>query len=84
MHLFLSGGIMQNKKYPYRFTIQFDNTDPGQYLAAQILSVLPSRRKAKFISMLIQDYVNQHGIEGIVLPELPDNRTGLAAWVQDN
>lgn len=74
---------MQEKKNPYRFTIQFDSTDPSQYLAAQVLSILPSRKKARFLSMLIQAYVKEYGLADVSLPELNQGKSGLSAWVQD-
>jgi hypothetical protein len=71
------------KKNPFRFTIQFDKTDPAQYLAAQVITVLPARKKTRFLAMLIQSYVNEHGLDHVALPELDSKASGLSAWIDE-
>lgn len=47
---------MTEKKYPYKFTIEFNRNNPQHIQAAAILNGLPRREKAEYLSRAILSY----------------------------
>lgn len=47
---------MTEKKYPYKFTIEFNKNNPQHVQAAGILNQLPRREKADYITRAILAY----------------------------
>lgn len=47
---------MTEKKYPYKFTIEFNKNIPQHIQAADILNALPCREKADYIAKAILGY----------------------------
>lgn len=62
---------MGEKKYPGRFTVQFNLGDPQQERVSEILEH-QGRRKARFISTAILHYINCKETPEVTLPPVPD------------
>lgn len=62
---------MVDKKYPGRFTVQFNLGDPQQAQASEILE-RQGRQKARFISAAILHYIHCKEMPEVAVPPVPD------------